>query len=75
MEHNSEEQMKLIRHGTEIVPVNEHQREKAYLILQRGKQEWVSLFPVGDTTPVAEMNRPTFRCVSARDKQWLMNKR
>ncbi len=29
MEHNSEEQMKLIRHGTKIVAVIEHQREKA----------------------------------------------
>jgi len=56
MEHNSEEQMKLIRHGTEIVAMIEHQREKAYLISQQGKQEWVSLFPVGDTIPVAEMN-------------------
>jgi len=33
--------MKLIRHGTAIVAVIEHQREKAYLISQQGKQEGV----------------------------------
>ena len=54
-----EKAMKLIRHGTEIVAVIQHGGEKAYLHSQRGKQEWVPMFLVGEARPFAEIHSAT----------------
>jgi hypothetical protein len=48
--------MKLIKHGDSIVALVERASEKTYLTTQREKQEWIPLFLVGSTTPIAEIN-------------------
>ena len=57
--------MKLVKHGDTIVAVIEHNWEKAYLTACRGEQEWVPLFTLGSTSPVAEID-PVTRQVRMR---------
>jgi hypothetical protein len=51
--------MKLVRHGTQVVAIIEQGWEKAYLLSQQGKQEWVSMFLVGEERPFAEIHSAT----------------
>jgi len=51
--------MKLVRHGTQVVAIIEQGWEKAYLLSQQGKQEWVSMFLEGEERPFAEIHSAT----------------
>lgn len=51
--------MKLIKHGEALIALIEHNWEKAYLTSQQGKQEWVPLFTIGSTAPIAEIDPVT----------------
>jgi hypothetical protein len=48
--------MKLIRHGTQIVAIIQRAWEKAYLLSQRGKQEWIPVFLIDRAAPFAEIH-------------------
>jgi hypothetical protein len=61
--------MKLIRHGDIIVALVIRAWEKAYLVSQRGKQEWVPLFLVGSAQPVAEVHSATRQVRLCADQQ------
>ena len=51
--------MKLVRHGTQVVAVIQQGWEKAYLLSQQDKQEWVPLFREGSARPFAEIHSTT----------------
>lgn len=51
--------MKLVRHGAQVVAVIQQGWEKAYLLSQQGKQEWVPVFLVGEAQPFAEIHSTT----------------
>jgi hypothetical protein len=60
--------MQLVRHGSTIVAIIERRWERDYLSSVRGRLEWVPLYAVGSTVPLAEIHAATHQvrlCESA----------
>ena len=53
--------MQLVRHGSAIVAIIERRWERDYLSSVRGRLEWVPLYRVGGTVPLAEIHTGTHR--------------
>ena len=51
--------MQLVRHGSAIVAIIERRWERDYLSSVRGRLEWVPLYLVGGTIPLAEIHTAT----------------
>jgi hypothetical protein len=48
--------MQLVRHGSAVVAIIERRWERDYLSSVRGRLEWVPLYQVGSTVPLAEIH-------------------
>ncbi len=53
--------MQLVKHGSAIVAIIERRWERDYLSSVRGRLEWVPLYRVGGTVPLAEIHTDTHR--------------
>ena len=51
--------MQLVRHGSAIVAIIERRWERDYLSSVRGRLDWVPLYRVGSTVPLAEIHTAT----------------
>ena len=58
--------MQLVRHGGAIVAIIKRHWGKDYLSSVRGRLEWVPLYQVGSTVPLAEIHTGTHRRTPVR---------